>query len=113
MQDHALAVYFPLAAADSVSDKAYVPAEKVAPLSTGEVPLSGVGPEADKVKSATVAVPPLLLVTILRRCSAGALSSLVIVQVALSPLARVMLAPLCEPPTQDHVLASYFPLAAA
>src|SRR5215470_16529066 len=89
MQDHALAVYFPLAAADSVSDKAYVPAWKVAPLSTGDVPLSGVGPEADKVKSATVAVPPLSFTTTLRRWSAGALSLFVTVQVLFCPKAIV------------------------
>ena len=88
-------------------------AEKPAPLSTGDVPLIGVVPAADKVKSATVAVPPLSFVTTLRRCNCGAMSLLVIVQVASWPLATVMLEPLCEPPTHTQALAVYLPVAAA
>src|SRR5205823_943892 len=51
---------------------------------------------------ATVAVPPLSFTTTLRRCSSGAMSVLVIVQVASPPIPTVMLDPLWFPPTQLH-----------
>src|SRR5690349_17265619 len=58
------------------------------------VPEMGVGPAPARVQSVASAVPPLSLTTVLTRvrCAAGgggALSSLVMVQVALSPSARV------------------------
>ena len=54
-----------------------------APESTGLVPDRSFAPvpSAVSVKSATVAVPPLSFTTTLRRCSFGAMSLLVIVQV--------------------------------
>ena len=73
-----------------------------APELTGLVPdrsLVAV-PFAVSVKSATVLVPPLSFTTILRRCSLGAMSSLVIVQVANPPIPTAMFDPLWVPPTQ-------------
>ncbi len=62
---------------------------KAAPLSTGVEPLRLVGlppvPVAVSVQAVFRAVPPLSLVTVLRRCKAGALSSLLMVQVTLPP----------------------------
>ena len=56
------------------------------------------------VKSAAVAVPPLSLLTVLTSVRSGAMSVFVIVQVASPARPSVMLAPLCEPPVQTHVL---------
>nr|WP_255595481.1 hypothetical protein [Lysobacter sp. BMK333-48F3] len=56
-------------------------------------PVIVVGPVAVSGKSLIVAVPPLSLVTVLTRVSVAAWSSLTIVQVALTPLARVRLLP--------------------
>src|SRR3954451_10739148 len=94
-----------------VSDSAQVSACTPAPESTGLVPVRSLlpAPSAFRGKSATVLVPPLLLVTTLRRCSLGAMSSLVIVQVASPPIPTVILflsAPVaCVPPTQLQSLA--------
>ena len=67
-----------------------MPASKLAPLSTGVAPLKGVGPLALSVQArgdrgATVVVDDDLV-----EVQAGALSSLVMVQLALSPFARVI-----------------------
>ena len=57
-------------------------------------PEIGVGPEAESVQSASTAVPPLSIITVLTRVRVGfgkgAISSFVIVQVLLSFEARVM-----------------------
>ena len=75
-----------------------------APESTGLVPDRSFAPVplAVNVKFPTVAVPPLSLATTLRRWSFGAMSSFVMVHVASPPMPTVMVAPLCEPPTQFH-----------
>ena len=60
------------------------------------VPLIVVGPVAVSVQSVATAVPPLSFVPVFCRVSVavvGALSSLLMVQVALSPSASVMLDP--------------------
>ena len=65
----------------------YVSALNEAPLSTGVVPDRFDGalpvPVAVSVQAVATAVPPLSFVTVLRRCSDGALSLFSIVQVAL------------------------------
>ena len=83
---------------------------KVEPLSTGSVPVRFVGvasaPVAVSVQSVLTAVPPLSLTTTLRRCRAGGLSLLVIVQVTCSAFARVILFGLTNapPPEQDQTV---------
>ena len=66
---------------------------KVGPLATGVVPLRLVGvpamPVAVRVQAEVRAVPPLSLVTVLSRVREGALSLLVMVQVAIWPAVRV------------------------
>ena len=66
-------------------------ASRPAPESTGLVPDRSLAPVplADNGKLVTVAVPPLSLTIVLRRWRAGALSSLVTVQVFVSPRAIV------------------------
>ena len=61
-----------------VSDKANVSAFNVPSESTGLVPDRSLlpAPLAVNVKSSTVFVPPLSLITTLRRCRPGALSSM-------------------------------------
>ena len=91
-----------------LSDSAHVSAFRPAPESTGLVPDRSFepAPSAASVKSGDVAVPPLSFTTTFRRCRIGAMSSLVIVHVASPPMPTVMLAPLCEPPTQSHAPAA-------
>ena len=84
-----------------------MPALNPAPLSTGVVPDSGVGPAADSVHAVATAVPPLSFTTSLRRCSCAGTSSLVIVHVADSVEPTVMLLPDWVPPTHDQLLAVY------
>jgi len=58
------------------------------------------------VKAVAAAVPPLLLMTVLTSVRLGALSSLVIVQVAAWPLASAIELPVCVPvPVQTHAPA--------
>ena len=66
---------------------------KEAPESTGLVPERSLLPVplAVSVKSAAVAVPPLSLTIVLRRCSLGAMSLLVMVQVCVLPLVTTTL----------------------
>src|SRR5207245_6706041 len=78
-----------------LSDLLYASAVKlpapVAPPPTLALPVLPPLPLAVSVHSAAVRVPPLSLVTCFTNVRLGALSSLVMVQVAVSPLARVML----------------------
>ena len=80
----------------------------VDPLSTGLVPERSLepAPSAESGKSATVFVPPLSFTTTLRRCSFGAMSSFVIVQVADWPAASVIELPFCVPPLHTNALAA-------
>ena len=74
-----------------------------------DTPVIGVGPLAVSGKSATVAGPPLSLMTVLTSVSVAAWSSLTMVQVATSPPDRLMLlADTAAPPflTQLHVPAA-------
>ncbi len=74
------------------------------PESTGLVPDRSFAPvpSAVNVKSATVAVPPLSFTTTFRKCSFGAMSSLVIVHVTSWPVATVIALPSCEPPSHTQ-----------
>src|SRR5262245_20931895 len=72
-----------------------------------------VGPEAEKVKSATVAVPPLSFTPTLRSCIPAPILHYALPILALSAFASVMLEPFCVPPTHTHALAVYLPVAAA
>ena len=90
-----------------VSDRSYVPAMNVGPLDTVPAPEIGVGPFAVSVKSAATAVPPLSLTTCLTSVSSGAMSSFVIVHVALSASASVSDEPARVPPVQVHVPGAY------
>src|SRR6478735_236247 len=108
-QTQSLAAY----PAAGVSDNVHVSAFNVASESTGLVPDRSFPPvpSADSGKSATVFVPPLSFTTTLRKCSFGAMSSLVIVQVA-SPARPTVILFLstpepCVPPTQTQSLAAY------
>ena len=56
-----------------------MPALNPAPLSTGVVPDSGVGPAADSVHAVATAVPPLSFTTTLRRCSCAQSGAMVMV----------------------------------
>ena len=86
-----------------------MPALKEPPLSTGVEPESGVGPPAVSVQAVARAVPPLSLVTVLRRCSAGALSLLLIVQVTFSPSPTVIWLPFWLPPPVQTQLPPVYP----
>src|SRR5262249_39006866 len=89
-----------------VSESVQVSVFSVGLLSTGLVPERSLlpVPSAVSVKSLTVLVPPLSLTTTLRRCSLGATSSLVMVQVTLPPsgTVTVVLAAFIVPPSHDH-----------
>ena len=90
----------------SLSLRAYVSALNEAPLLTGVGPERFDGalpvPSACSVHSVAAAVPPLSFVTVLRRCSDGALSLLLIVQVTSSPSPTVIELPPWLPPVQTH-----------
>ena len=75
---------------------------RVAPESTGVVPLTSLEPVPlpVRVQSVATAVPPLSLTTFLRRWSCGGMSLLVIVQVAVWPMPTVTDRPTWVPPTQ-------------
>src|SRR6266571_5348929 len=94
-----------------LSLSAYVSALNDASLETGVEPERFVGalpaPSACSVHAVARAVPPLSLVTVLIRCSAGALSLFTIVQVAVWPVASVTALPTSEPPLQDQLPAVY------
>ena len=84
---HELAVY----PATAFSDSAYVPASKLGPLLTlGPAPENELGPVAVSVKLPVVAhpLPHQVLSTTFTRVRVGALSSLVMVQVALCAQGR-------------------------
>ena len=91
------------------SPSANAPACSVGPESTGVTPVMSFAPapSAVSVNADASAVPPLSFTTSLRRCSCGAMSSLVIVQVASPPMPTVIFAPSWVPPTQFHALAAY------
>ena len=69
-------------------------------------PVIVVGPVAVSGKLVTVAVPPLSLTTVLTSVSVAGRSLLVIVQVALWPLARVSWLPDRVPAVQLHAPAA-------
>src|SRR5690242_3625916 len=97
-----------------LSAKAYVSVLNPAPLATGVVPLRLVGlppvPVAVRVQAEVAAVPPPLLITVLINVNDGCVSLLLMVQLAVSPSARVIVFPRTAPPpflTQLYKLAVY------
>ncbi len=89
-----------------LSESAYVPASKDAPLDAPPAPEIGVGPLAVSVKSDGDAVPPSSFTTCLTSVSDGAWSSFVMVHVTSSPRASVILSgPANEPPLHSQPLA--------
>ena len=69
------------------------------------MPLMVVGPVAFNVKAEGVAVPPLLLVTVFTKVSVGALSLLLMVQVAVWPEVRTSWLRVSVPDEQTHAPA--------